>query len=212
MKYRDFLLTVIVLAALSTSAWAGIFFHRHAKGNPAEDVPLLIQTMKTSSDEHKRASAAQQLREFDPATFPEITPILIDVLQHDSAAAVRSEAVQSLVRLRPVSDSVGLALEEAAEHDASFRVRFQAKTSLMQYRLSGYRAAPKKEAPPIIQQGPSSAEPPLADPPPSAGPHAARRQFSNPNATVASPMPAMRTIQAPVPSQQTDGPELVPPQ
>src|SRR5437868_2430688 len=145
MRSCRFLLALMVPAALVLPAPAGIIFNRHAKQNPAERVPQLIVIVKTDTSDSKRASAAKELREFDATANPDIVSILVDVLQHDSSASVRSEAAQSLAKLRPISQQVGWALEEATHHDSSMRVRMQARSSLLGYRMSGYRSAPKPE-------------------------------------------------------------------
>ena len=71
----------------------------------SERVPELILTLKTESDERKRAQAAEELREYDARTFTEIVPVLVDVLHNDKKSNVRLEALNSLSRLRPVSQS-----------------------------------------------------------------------------------------------------------
>jgi len=154
---------------LTLPARAGNLFGKHAKPNPAERVPQLVLILKTDTDEDKRCSAAKELRDYDPAGFPEIVPVLIDALQHDQKPGVRAEAAQSLGRIRPVSQQVGWALEEAT-HDSTIRVRLQARTSLMNYRLSGYHPAKPPEAvaatpaaqgvPPIVQTRRASTYPP----------------------------------------------------
>jgi hypothetical protein len=86
-----------------------------------------------------------------------IVPVLVDVLLTDKKPAVRAEAAQSLGKIRPVSQQVGLALEQALSSDASMRVRLQARSSLLQYHWSGYHGSKKDE---MISQ---TKEPPLAD-------------------------------------------------
>lgn len=157
------LLVPLILAGMVAPASAGIFFNKRPKANPAERVPTLIATAKTDPEEKKRAAAAAELREFDPAAYPEIIPVLIDLVQNDAKPGVRLEAVQSLAKLRPVSQQVGFALEQAADQDKSLRVRLQARSSLLQYHLAGYRS-PKKDEIPAAPSGPKTEEPPLASP------------------------------------------------
>jgi len=158
MKGR-FLLVLILLPVLVRPAPAGIIFGKKGKKpTPKERVPELLVQVKTDGDEDKRAHAAQELRQYDPAAFPEIVPVLMDVLLTDKKPAVRAEAAQSLGRLRPVSQQAGLALEQALAKDPSMRVRLQARTSLLQYHWAGYHGS-KKDDTPFIQ----SKEPPLAD-------------------------------------------------
>jgi hypothetical protein len=80
-------------------------------------------------------------------------------LQSDSKSAVRAEAAQSLGKLRPISQEAGMALQMAASSDTALRVRLQARTSLIQYQVSGFRS--KLTGPDL---GPNNQEPPLAAP------------------------------------------------
>src|SRR5207237_7849205 len=93
---------------------AGIFFKKTPKADPVQRVPQLLYTVKTEPDEAKRAAAAAELREYDATMFPDIVPILADVLRTDGAQGVRLEAVQSLGKIRPVSAMAGEALEAAS--------------------------------------------------------------------------------------------------
>jgi HEAT repeats len=139
-------------------------FGKKPKAPPQQRVAELAYILKQDKDGHKRADAAEELRQYDPQQFSEIVPLLIDALQNDQHSSVRVEAATSLGRLRPISGPAGQALEHAAAHDSNLRVRLQAKTSLMYYQLSGYQGPKMKEP-----QGPghNSAEPPLAGPPES---------------------------------------------
>jgi len=144
MRNCRFVLGIVVPLMVTLPAPAGVIFGKHSKPNPSERVPQLIATVKTDTDEDKRAAATRELRDFDPAAFPELIPVLIDVLQHDTKASVRAEAAQSLGKLRPISQEAGWALEQAT-HDSALRVRWQARSALMSYRISGYRSPPKAE-------------------------------------------------------------------
>jgi hypothetical protein len=132
------------LGSLTVSAPAGPFSDKKAKQDPSERVSQLILAVKTDKDEDIRANAAHELREFDPAKHPEIVPILVEVLQNDQKPVVRTEAAATLAKFRPVSQEVGMALEQATK-DSSFRVRWQARSSLMSYRLAGYRSGPRMD-------------------------------------------------------------------
>ena len=110
MKYWREVTAVILLATITLTAPAGPIFGKHNKVNPAERVPQLISVVKTSKDDDKRADAAKELREYDPNAYPDVVPVLIDVLQHDAKPYVRAEAAQSLSKLRPISQNVGWAL------------------------------------------------------------------------------------------------------
>ncbi len=157
MKTRRVLILVLTLC-IAAPASAGIIFGKKNKPNPRDRVPELIAIAKTDGDENKRASAAEELRHYDPGTFPEIVPVLIDVLVNDKKPSVRSEAAQSLGSLRPISQAAGLALEEALAKDSSMMVRLQARRALLSYRWAGYRSVKKDEV-----AMPSTKEPPLAD-------------------------------------------------
>jgi hypothetical protein len=133
------------------------------KTPPQQRVPELIVILKSEKDAHKRADAAEELRQFDLKDFPEIIPVLIDALQSDPAPSVRVEAATSLGRLRPFSMSAAQALEKAAATDSNWRVIIQAKTSFLYYQLSGYHA-PKTSEPTSPAATGRTDEPPLANP------------------------------------------------
>ncbi len=151
-------LVLMALGLLALPAPAGILFGKKTKPIPAERVPELIVMVKTDPDETKRASAAKELRQYDPAAFKDIVPVLIDVLLNDAKASVRTEAADSLGDIRPVSKEAGWALEQAREKDSSMRVRLAARYSLMQYHWHGYEDQPKDE---------KVGGPMLKDPPPT---------------------------------------------
>jgi len=153
------LVPLVFLPALAGPGYAGIFFGKKNKKmpTPAERVPELLAQVKSDGDESKRAAAAQELRQYDPAQFPMIVPVLVEVMLTDSKPVVRAEAAQSLGKIRPISQQAGMALEQALNSDASMRVRLQARSSLLQYHWSGYRSVRKDE---VV---PQTKEPPLAD-------------------------------------------------
>jgi len=149
--------------AVGSSSAGVIFGKKSKKPTPAERVPELLGQVKTDGDESKRAAAAQELRQYDPAQFPAIVPMLIDALLTDKKPGVRAEAAQSLGKLRPISQQAGMALEHALANDSSMRVRLQARSSLLQYHWAGYHNVKKDD---LL---PQTKEPPLADektPPP----------------------------------------------
>jgi hypothetical protein len=206
------LVPLVLLPLAAGSSSGGIIFGK--KNNkkaptPAERVPQLLAQVKTDGDESKRAAAAEELRQYDPAQFPTIVPALVDVLLTDKKPAVRAEAAQSLGKLRPVSQQAGQALEQALGNDSSMRVRLQARSSLLQYHWSGYRGNKKDE---IVTQ---TKEPPLADantpppainttaPPPATGriapqlPDGSRTTPSYPNTPASFPPPARPTVKEP---------------
>ncbi len=215
MKRCRFLLVPVLLAVLAAPALGMNIFKHAAKPNPKERVPELLIIVKTDKDEHKRAQAAEELRQYDVAAFPDIVPILIDVLMSDEKSSVRTEAAQSLGKLRPVAQQVGWALEQAQSKDASMRVRLQARASLLSYHMAGYHS-PKTDAPPEVKGvAGQSAEPPIAAP--ATSPGIAKPATSvkpvpvAPRTTpVSSPAPPQSFPLPPVPTPAT-GPSLNPP-
>src|SRR5262249_47235296 len=163
MRWSRFLLASLLIATLAIPAPGGIFFNRKPKPEekvgpkPEEKVPELIVTVKTDQDEHKRATAAAELRHYDPKAFKEIVPILVDVLKNDPKTSVRAEAAASLSKIQPVTQEAGQALEYAAANDSALRIRMQAKRLLIFYRLHGYHSAKKND----IKPNGDGPEPPL---------------------------------------------------
>jgi HEAT repeats len=146
MTWSRTLFVPLVLAALAPPAPAGIF-SRKPKPNPVERVPELLIQLKTSTDEAQRTAAAEELRQYDPKSYPDLIPGLIDALGRDASPAVRSEAAASLGRLRPISQQAGYALEKAQNNDSTVRVRLAARQALLQYHIVGYRAGKTQDAP-----------------------------------------------------------------
>ena len=210
MKHRV-ALVLLLAPVLATSACAGIFFSKKPdKPNPAERVPELIKVVQTDGDEDKRVAAAEELRDYDPAQFPDLVPVLIDALLNDKKPAVRAEAALSLGKIRPVSDQVGLALDQSLAKDTSMRVRLQARSVLLQYRWSGWKEPePKKDATPTARPKdppPSqSKEPPLASPTPPTASKQPPRLIPQPNVG-----PILQPVTVPPPDRD-QGPELSPP-
>lgn len=222
MRWCRLLVLLVVPAWSASPAAAGWIFHRQAKPDPATRVPVLIATLKSSPDEKKRSAAAQELRAFNPATFPELIPVLIEAAQSDPKAGVRMEAMNSLAKLRPVSQQVGQTLEQAVEKDSSMRVRLHARSLLVQYHLSGYRGAKRMEGPALgPPPGVKTEEPPLADPPvgaavpPLVQPSGRLAPVPLPATGAPRPQGARRlpigpTTEPPVLVTPTEGPELGP--
>ncbi len=152
------------------------------------------------------------MRTFDPAKFPDIIPALIDALQNDPTPSVRSEAVQSLGKLRPVSQVVGEALEQTLAKDASMRVRLQARSTLLQYHWAGYHSGKKNDVPPLTpthDPGPveSRKYPPPIETSSSKPPLIPRLWGSKP-----APPPVANAPGSPVPPKvTTNEPPLAPP-
>jgi hypothetical protein len=158
MRYR-WLLALLLVPLFAPPSQAGILFGRKKdRPDPKQRVPELVSALKTDKDADKRAKAAEELREYDPAVFPQIVPALLEALSGDAASGVRIEAAFSLSRLRPVTQNVGEALEQAVAKDTSMRVRLQARSALLQYHWAGYRGK-KTDVPPLN----TTREPPISD-------------------------------------------------
>ena len=216
MYYRVTLL-VVVLPLMAAPAQAGLIFGRKKeKPDPRQRVPELVTILKTDKDADKRSRAAEELRSYDPALFPDIVPALIEALRQDRKAGVRIEAAHSLARVRPVSPVVGEALELAVAKDPSMRVRLQARSALLQYHWAGYRGK-KNDMPPLN----TSREPPLAGkdhyPPPisTRSPTPPIDSYRLRPVSVPSAPPSTREpplspapIPAPKPNTTSEGPDL----
>jgi len=132
-------------------------FKRKPKSEPGTQVKAQLNTLRSDMDEQKRLAAAIALREADPRVDAEVIPTLIGSLQRDPSPAVRSQAAETLGRLKPVYQHAGLALETAAQTDPAASVREAAKAALWQYHLAGYRSVPVNPA--VV---PQTVEPPIA--------------------------------------------------
>ncbi len=193
--YFRLTLMLVLLPVLAVPAQAGIIFGKKPpKPDPAQRVPELIKIVRTDGDENKRAEAVVELRQFDPATFPEVMPALIEALLNDKKPAVRAEAAQTISKLRPVTQAAGDALEQALDKDTSMRVRLQVRSSLLQYHWAGYRQGKKDELPPAT----TTKEPPLADAKSAAPPPA--KPTEPPSTPTPRPLPPLPT---PVPVPPT---------
>jgi hypothetical protein len=210
----------MLLPLLAIPAEGGILFGRKQnKVSPNERVPQLINIVKSDKDEGKRTKAAEELRNFDPATFPDIIPVLLDVLQNDKKPVVRAEVIQTLCKFRPVNQQVGLALEQTVAKDPSMRVRLQARSSLLQYQWAGYRTSGKNEPPPLEKTkvtpiGPEKSLPPPINTkdsaPPSSRGFFPSRLFPSKSTTATLPVDASGRL-VPVPVETGSGLRPVPP-
>lgn len=206
MTGRRFILVVVVGIVLTSSASAGLF-SRRPKPSPqrAQELSAVLQS---DPSESKRASAADELGQFDMKSYPEIVPLLLQAL-YDPAAEVRSQAVRSLGTLRPVSQEIGMALEQIAASDSSMKVRWQARTTLWHYYLAGYRT-PKNNGPQLGPALNTQQEPPLAGAahvptkPTAASPHSASRFTPVPSASRLEPP----KLQAPAPAISVPAPSV----
>jgi hypothetical protein len=206
---------LILALLLATPSWAVParaqgFFSKRVRPNPIQRVPELIVTIKSDPDERKRTQAAEELHNFDARTYAEIVPVLVDVAQSDQKAAVRQEALNSLARLRPISQPAGQALERAAAHDESWRIRFQAKSALVKYHLAGYSSSSKGD-PAAPVRNVTTAEPPLADPPgTTAEPPLLPRAAPAPRTPPITSAPVVGQAPAPI-TIEVEGPSLAAP-
>jgi len=229
MRACRFLLVPLTWTIFVLPLSAGLF-SKHPKPDPAVRVPELLGIVKNDQDEHKRSSAAEELRQYDTAAFPDIVPTLIDVLLHDAKPGVRAQAAETLGKLRPVSPQVGIALEQAQTQDAAMRVRLQARYTLLHYHWSGYHTptVKKGDGPSLgtnetslapVAAVPSSASPstPRLTPVPTGKPIAEtpRIPFTpipRPFVTLKPKTPPVDNPGAKVPARPDDqGPELNPP-
>jgi hypothetical protein len=142
MRYLQLTLVLTVLAAAAVPApAAGPFSGRKNNLTPEQRVDQLLMQAQTATDTNKRCDAVESLREFNTTTFPQIVPILVDILHQDNNPSVRAEAARSLGRLRPLTKMAGDALHEAASKDSALRVRWQARTSLAVFNVAGWKAS-----------------------------------------------------------------------
>jgi HEAT repeats len=209
------LLAGVVVALATPDGSAQIFGSKKPKTPPQQRVPELIVALKFDKDAHKRADAAEELRQFETKEFPEIIPILIEALQNDPVARVRIEAATSLGRMRPISVPAGQALEKAGASDSNLGVRLQAKTSFVWYQLSGYHAPKKNEAtgPALVGR---TDEPPLAapnDPSSKNGPGTGKQPPLLPGSSNAyKPLPPGTSVHPQVPVVTVPSPQAAPTQ
>lgn len=195
------LLVALITSTLSAQSNAGIF-KRSAKPDPATHVPALLDMLKSATDERDRVAAANALREYDAKVYPEILPALMDALAGDSSSSVRTEAAESIGRIRPITAQAGYALEQAKENDKDRSVRNAARLALLQYKILGWIPGTKAE---IAFQ---TKEPPLAS----------SSVKSAPSTTVLKPTPSPALAAGPVAlptvkplTTSPPGPELIVP-
>lgn len=156
MKWIQLLLPLVVLSGSAFPAQAQLFA-RKVRLNGMQ-VPELIVVVRTDTDERKRLAAIEQLRESDVKAFPDIVPNLIEVMLHDPRYTVRMEAMHSLVKIRPMTQQVGQALQQTAAHDENWRVRMQTRTQIFVNGYHGGSGNGQYVAPTV----PTTNEPPLA--------------------------------------------------
>ena len=99
----------------------------------------LAALLQSEQDIPKRREAIKELAGFDPRTDADVLPTLVSSLRKDPAPEVRADAAEAIGRLKPVSQSAGLALEDAGGTDPNVKVREAVNLALLQYHLNGYR-------------------------------------------------------------------------
>lgn len=207
MYGRWWLSVLVTTMLLSAPARAGIIFGKKKPPvEPTQRVPELLVQVKSSQDESQRSEAADELRKYDHRQFPDIVPVLIDVLQTDAKPSVRVAALSTLSKLRPVSQEVGLALEGALAKDGSMRVRLQARSALLHYHLAGYHS-PKKEGPQLPPPDGKPTVPPVSTSTPVVPPPPPPVTLTPPMPTPTPPTGAQRMPVGPA-TPTTSGPEL----
>src|ERR1051326_8832187 len=126
MRYLQLTLVLTVLAVAAVPApSASLFSGRKNNLTPEQRVDQLLMAAQTAAEVNKRCDAIEDLRDYNTTTFPQIVPILVDILHQDKNPSVRAEAARSLGRLRPPTKLAGDALHEAASKDTALRVRWQ---------------------------------------------------------------------------------------
>ena len=152
-------LSAILTFTLVAGASAGALAIFAKKPKTETQVKRLIETVKSDPDEKKRRAAIAELYDADPRVNPDVIPCLVVALQKDSSALVRADAAEAMGQFKIVYPLAGLALEAAAELDASRDVRESAQQALWEYHLAGYRGT--RGANGIAGQ---TVEPPIARP------------------------------------------------
>ncbi|MBI3410194.1 MAG: HEAT repeat domain-containing protein [Planctomycetes bacterium] len=225
MKKHLWIILLAALPTLATPARAQLF-GRKPKVDPVQRVSELLVSVKTESDERKRAHAAEQLGSFDGKLFPEIVPVLAEVAQTDSKTSVRYDAVSSLAGIRPATPTARAALEKAAAADASWKVRWHAKTVLVKYRWAGPSTPEETKGPVFSEKTLTSVTPPPVQRPQatnvsnrnstSPAPFPIATSKSDPPNLLPRPLPQGPTASplqpqvAPAPAASDQGPELTP--
>ncbi len=171
MQWIRYGLVLSVLTASVVVTQGGIFGRGRPQKQTSDRVAQLIVQAQTESNYYKRATAISQLREFDATKYPEIIPVLVQTLRGDQAITVRIEAARSLGRIRPLTPMAKSALSHASLRDPAFRVRWQARTSLMYFTVVGLNpnnhAQSTGEDPKVVISSPSGGKGKSETAPPS---------------------------------------------
>jgi HEAT repeats len=152
MVWRVMLLVPVALCT-TVPAQAGVIFNRSSKHPfkqpatvaPTDPVGDLIHALRTEADERRRAAIANELSRFDLKQAPQAGGALIEALQSDPSPLVRNEVAEALGRMRPLTQQVGQALEQAFSSDPASRVRLTARASLVPFIQAGYKPANRSE-------------------------------------------------------------------
>ena len=184
MVWRAFFLVPVALFAALPLQAAGLFNRKSnqaAQAKPKADdaTALIVRTLRTDADERRRAYAAESLARFDLKQHPQAGFALIEALSRDSSQLVRGAVVESLSKMRPMTQQVAEALEQASLADSSNQVRTAAGNALMPFVQAGYRPA-KREAANLAK-----AQPPA---PRGARPQPPLERIPSPNETSEPPL------------------------
>jgi hypothetical protein len=172
--------------------------------DPSRRVHELLTSLRQDPKADRREHAAFSLRSFPADKYFEILPTLVECLAQESEPAVRRAIVQTLGELRPRSAEALEALQHAAEHDPSWRVRQSARWAKRGYKVETPAApvptspaAGDMPAPSSAKAGPGSMLPPPGQPlPPLPLPSEPKRQWTlfpwlRKKETVPSPPPIL---------------------
>lgn len=165
------------------------------KEEPVVKFKQFAEVLLTDPDEKKRKAAAEELRETDAKQVNDVLPILVASLKQDPSAAVRATVAETLGKIKPVSQAIGIALEAAGQYDPSEVVRKAALSAVWTYQANGYR--PSSLPGTAVQ----TAEPPIAKP----------RTVNIPSTTrqiVAPATPVVKASPLGVPSGINRGPQF----
>lgn len=183
------------LAAAADSAHAQFFFKKTKAPDPAQAAVSERQKIadamfvaRNDPDERKRTRALQILESADAKAYPEVATLLADMATKDPQPHIRSDALSALAHLRPMTALAAQTLEKAAEHDAAWRNRVQAKTASIRYNLT-FRPGKDADAPAVAGAAAMPARTPVA---------------------TSSGLPPIRNFEPPLAERPGNGPELTP--
>ncbi len=169
------------------------------KGMTPERVGQLLTILRSDLNEDNRLHAAEELGRLDGSRYPEIIPLLIETLRNDPKPAVRAEVVDSLTKIRPITQEAGKAIETAKE-DGSFKVRWHARSAARAYHNAGYQDQDKKIASTISKPASSTSR---AESDPAPTPSSGNWLSNLVSRPSAPPQPATATLPPPAAAPET---------